>query len=337
MATQTKPIGYLPQDRPPFAAMVALGFQHVITMFPATVLVALLTGFDVGVTLFASGLATVVALLGSGMRIPLYYGSSFSYIAAVAAIVGAEAGGVRVAQGGIIATGVVSILAGLIIRAVGKEALDKVLPPIITGSVAIVIGISLAKTALDMASAGWGIAVFTLVTTILFSVYLRGKGLISMLPVLLGAASKCLLSVALGAVTFGRGRGQVDQRARLYDSYLQVAGNPGHRAHRHRHYPRVDGPPLPDRSVRRPPGRRPGPATAAHPAPHRPEPDPRRRWRRHQRAPRWLRWDELWREQLAHGHHAQLLVPGVGGGGRHHILLSFIGKLGAIVRRCPPP
>ena len=135
MATQTKPIGYLPQDRPPFAAMVALGFQHVITMFPATVLVALLTGFDVGVTLFASGLATVVALLGSGMRIPLYYGSSFSYIAAVAAIVGAEAGGVRVAQGGIIATGVVSILAGLIIRAVGKEALDKVLPPIITGSV----------------------------------------------------------------------------------------------------------------------------------------------------------------------------------------------------------
>ncbi len=89
MAAQTKPVGYLPQDRPPFAAMVALGFQHVITMFPATVLVAILTGFDVGVTLFASGLATVVALLGSGMRIPLYYGSSFSYIAAVVGVVGA--------------------------------------------------------------------------------------------------------------------------------------------------------------------------------------------------------------------------------------------------------
>ena len=83
MAAQTKPVGYLPQDRPPFAAMVALGLQHVLTMFPATVLVAILTGFDVGVTLFASGLATIVALLGSGMRIPLYYGSSFSYIAAV--------------------------------------------------------------------------------------------------------------------------------------------------------------------------------------------------------------------------------------------------------------
>ncbi len=202
MATQTKPIGYLPQDRPPFAAMVALGFQHVITMFPATVLVALLTGFDVGVTLFASGLATVVALLGSGMRIPLYYGSSFSYIAAVAAIVGAEAGGVRVAQGGIIATGVVSILAGLIIRAVGKEALDKVLPPIITGSVAIVIGISLAKTALDMASAGWLVAAFTTLMTIVFSAYLRGRGFVSMIPVLLGALCGYLLAKGIEAGQF---------------------------------------------------------------------------------------------------------------------------------------
>jgi len=194
--------GYLPQDRPPIGALVALGLQHVLTMFPATVLVAILTGFDVGVTLFASGLATIVALLGSGMRIPLYYGSSFSYIAAVIGVVGAEWGGIRVAQGGIVATAVVSVAAGLLIRWVGKEALDKVLPPIVTGSVAIVIGISLAKTALDMASAGWGIAFFTLVTTILFSVYLRGKGLISMLPVLLGAISGYVLSVALGVVTF---------------------------------------------------------------------------------------------------------------------------------------
>ena len=194
--------GYLPQDRPPIGALVALGLQHVLTMFPATVLVAILTGFDVGVTLFASGLATIVALLGSGMRIPLYYGSSLSYIAAVIGVVGAEWGGIRVAQGGIVATAVVSVAAGLLISWVGKEALDKVLPPIVTGSVAIVIGISLAKTALDMASAGWGIAFFTLVTTILFSVYLRGKGLISMLPVLLGAISGYVLSVALGVVTF---------------------------------------------------------------------------------------------------------------------------------------
>ncbi len=201
-AKRTTPIGYLPQDRPPIPALITLGLQHVLTMFPATVLVAILTKFDVGVTLFASGLATIVALLGSGMRIPLYYGSSFSYIAAVVAVVGAKWGGVRVAQGGIVATAFVSIIAGLLIRWVGKDALDKVLPPIVTGSVAIVIGISLASTALSMASKNWGIAFFTLLMTILFSVYLRGKGLIAMIPVLLGAACGYLLSLILGLVEF---------------------------------------------------------------------------------------------------------------------------------------
>ena len=194
--------GYLPKDRPPLLQLLAFGLQHVLTMFPATVLVAILTGFDVGVTLFASGLATIVALVGSGMRIPLYYGSSFSYIAAVAAVVGAKWGGVRVAQGGIIATALVSIIAGLLIRWVGKDKLDKVLPPIITGSVAIVIGISLAKTALDMASANWLVALFTLIMTVLFSVYLKGKGFLAMIPVLLGALCGYVLAAILGLVEY---------------------------------------------------------------------------------------------------------------------------------------
>ena len=202
MSKQDTVYGYLPPDVPKVGALVSLGFQHVLTMFPATVLVAILTGFDVGVTLFASGLATVVALLGSGMRIPLYYGSSFSYIAAVVAVVGAEWGGQQVAQVGIVATSFVSIIAGLVIRWVGKEALDKALPPIITGSVALVIGIALAKTALDMASANWGVAIITLLATILFSVYLRGRGLIGMLPVLLGAVVGYIVSYIVGIMEF---------------------------------------------------------------------------------------------------------------------------------------
>ncbi len=202
MSKQGPVYGYLPPDVPKPGALVSLGFQHVLTMFPATVLVAILTGFDVGVTLFASGLATIIALLGSGMRIPLYYGSSFSYIAAVVAVVGAEWGGQQVAQVGIVATAFVSIIAGLVIRWVGKEALDKVLPPIITGSVALVIGIALAKTALDMASANWAIAIITLLATILFSVYLRGRGLIGMLPVLLGAVVGYITSYIAGIVDF---------------------------------------------------------------------------------------------------------------------------------------
>lgn len=189
--------GYLPPDTPPIGAMISLGFQQVLTMFPATVLVALLTGFDVGVTLFASGLATTIALLASGKRIPLYYGSSFSYIAAILGVMGAEWGGKEIAQVGIIGTAVVNILAGLVIQKAGKEKLDRVLPPVITGSIAIVIGIALAKAALDMATSQWTVALVTLVATIIFSVYLQGRGLLGMLPVLLGAIVGYLTALAL--------------------------------------------------------------------------------------------------------------------------------------------
>src|SRR5512139_385132 len=198
--TQPKITGYLPQDRPGWGAMISLGFQQVLTMFPATVLVAILTKFDVGATLAASGIGTIVALLVTGRRIPLYYGSSFSYITVVVTTMGLYAAdcfndpatvycpeGVRIVQVGIMATGVLEILVGLLIMAVGKEALDKVLPPIITGSVAIVIGIALAGAALGMAGANWTVALITLVITVAFSVYLQGKGLIGMLPILLGA------------------------------------------------------------------------------------------------------------------------------------------------------
>jgi uracil permease len=202
MATveKTKIVGYLPQDRPAWGAMLSLGFQQVLTMFPATVLVAILTKFDVGVTLTASGIGTIVALLVTGRRIPLYYGSSFSYITVVVTTMGLYAGdcfndpttvycpeGVRIVQVGIMGTAVVEILVGLLIMRIGKEALDRILPPVITGSVAIVIGIALAGAALNMASANWAIAFVTLIITIAFSVYLQGKGLIGMLPILLGA------------------------------------------------------------------------------------------------------------------------------------------------------
>lgn len=194
--------GYLPQDRPPVHALISLGFQHVLTMFPATVLVAILTKFDVGVTLFASGLGTVLAILVSGGRIPLYYGGSFAYIAPVVAVAGASWGGPRVAQVGIVATALVNICAGFIIQKVGKQALDRVLPPAITGPIAIVIGVTLAKTALDMASGHWTVALVTLLATILCSVFLQGKGLLGMLPVLLGAAVGYITALSMGLIDF---------------------------------------------------------------------------------------------------------------------------------------
>jgi uracil permease len=199
-APEGRVLGYLPPDVPPPAALVSLGFQHVLTMFPATALVAIITGFDVAVTVFASGLATVVACLGSRNRIPLYYGGSFAYLAAVVGIVTAEYGSLELAQVGVVATGVLNIVVGFVIRAAGKERLDRVLPASITGPIAIVIGIALAKEALDMAVDNWGVAMFTLVLTILFSVYLRGLGLFGMLPVLLGAICGYAIAAVAGVL-----------------------------------------------------------------------------------------------------------------------------------------
>ncbi len=224
MSRKALPVfGYLPNDVPPIGQTILLGLQHVLTMFPATVLVALLVGFHVSTVLMASGIATVVALLlsywGIGKFIPLYYGSSFSYIAATLAITNASYATVapddliRMAQAGIVVTGVINIIVGALVRfAGGKKLIDKLLPPIITGSVAAVIGFALGHSALGMASGTccgvpgdlkwWFTAVATLLATIGFSVYLQGRGFIGMLPILLGAIVGYIVAIPLGLVNF---------------------------------------------------------------------------------------------------------------------------------------
>ena len=204
--------GYLPNEVPPIGRMIVLGFQHVLTMFPATAFCALLTGFHLSTVLFVAGMATIVALILSKWRIgkfiPLFYGSSFSYLTAYLAITNAEWGVpasdelISLMQAGIVVTGVINIIIGFIIKAVGKDAIDKVLPPVITGSVACIIGFGLGFAALDMASANWLIAIISLVVTILLSVYLRGKGFVGMIPILLGAIAGYLVSLPLGLVDF---------------------------------------------------------------------------------------------------------------------------------------
>jgi uracil permease len=99
-------------------------------------------------------------------------------------------------------TGLLNILIGVLIRYVGKKNLDKVLPPEVTGSIATVIGIALAFTALGMAQANWAVSMITLFVTIMLSVYLRGRGFIGMIPILLGALIGYLVSIPLGLVDF---------------------------------------------------------------------------------------------------------------------------------------
>jgi len=215
VAPKRNVFGYLPDDTPPIGAMLSLGLQQVLTMFPATVLVAILTKFDIGVTLLASGLGTIIALLVANRKIPMYYGSSFSYIAVVQTAMTLYAkdcftdpatfycpDGVRIVQVGIIGTAVVEILIGLLIMRVGKARLDTVLPPIVTGSMAMVIGVALSGAALNMASANWGVALLTLFATVMFSVYLRGIGLLGMLPILFGAITGYVISAIFGLVDY---------------------------------------------------------------------------------------------------------------------------------------
>jgi uracil permease len=222
MVTKAKVFGYLPNDTPPVGQMILLGFQHVITMFPATVLCALLMGFPVNTVLLVTGVGTIVALMGSklsmGKFIPLYYGSSFSYIAAVVAItkptfgVPADPHLLSVVQAGFLATGVLNVIVGLLIRvAGGKKALDVVLPASITGPVACSIGIGLGASALNNASGfltdpkgigtWWAVALITLIAAILYSVYLQDKGFIGMLPILLGAITGYIFSAIFGLLS----------------------------------------------------------------------------------------------------------------------------------------
>ena len=234
MATTSKVMGYLPSDTPPFGKMVLLGFQHVLTMFPATVLCALLMHFDVSTVLTVTGFGTIVALLGAKFSIntyiPLYYGSSFSYIAAVTTVIAvlepdlaygevAKPETISIVTAGFIVTGIINILVGLLIRVTGgKKGIDKILPAEITGSVAIIIGIGLAYTALTMASGTccgidpaatpgitlkwWLAAGLTFLAAVVFSVYLQGKGFIGMLPILLAMVFGYLIAIPLGLVDF---------------------------------------------------------------------------------------------------------------------------------------
>ena len=204
--------GYLPEERPTTGKLFLYALQQVIVMFPATITVALFTGFQVSTTIFASGLATLCFIFITGKKIPLYYGSSFAYLSAVASMAYAEGTVEQIAswestkilptelvskaQFGIIMSGFVSIAAGLLVRKFGKDTIEKILPASITGPISMIIGLTLAKKALSDAVPAEGgantnawlvVSLVTLLSTILYSKYL--KGFLGQIPLLLGAVT----------------------------------------------------------------------------------------------------------------------------------------------------
>ncbi|MDR1735180.1 MAG: xanthine permease [Oscillospiraceae bacterium] len=224
MPTDQKQYSFLPDERPPLGKLLIFAVQQILVMFPATVLVAILTGFDIATTIFASGFATICFIFVTGRQIPLFYGSSFSYLAAIGSLMttrmaeGADKlTAIREAQFGIVLSGLVSIAAGLIIMKFGRKLIDKILPATVTGPVAIIIGLSLAGSALNnsfsnmdlsltaSADAKWsvGVALFTLIATIFFSVYL--KGVLSQLPIFFGV----ITGYAAAAIVTATGAAQL--------------------------------------------------------------------------------------------------------------------------------
>ena len=134
-----------PGERLAWPLTIGVGVQHIAAMFGATFLVPIITGFPPSTTLFFSGVGTLIFLALTKNKVPSYLGSSFAFLAPIAAAM--SNGGMAVALGGVVATGVILAVVGLVVNAVGIGWINWLLPPIVTGSIVLIIGLNLAGAA----------------------------------------------------------------------------------------------------------------------------------------------------------------------------------------------
>ena len=134
-----------PGERLAWPLTIGVGVQHIAAMFGATFLVPIITGFPPSTTLFFSGVGTLIFLALTKNKVPSYLGSSFAFLAPIAAAM--SNGGMAVALGGVVATGVILAVVGLVVNAVGIGWINWLLPPIVTGSIVMIIGLNLASAA----------------------------------------------------------------------------------------------------------------------------------------------------------------------------------------------
>ena len=171
---------------------VVLGIQHTVAMFGATVLVPLLTGLNPSVALLAAGVGTLLFHLVTKQMVPVFLGSSFAFIPPI--VLSVERGYSWASIGaGIIGAAVLYITMSIIVTFVGSDVIRRIFPPIVTGPVITVIGITLAPVAISMAEGEWWLAIVTLLATLVAAIYF--KGLFKMLPILTGAVVGYLSAV----------------------------------------------------------------------------------------------------------------------------------------------
>lgn len=181
-----------------------LGFQHVLAMFGATVLVPMLTGLDPAIALFSAGIGTLLFHLCSKGIVPVFLGSSFAFIGAIGLTLQGE--GLAAVKGGVISAGIVYMLISLLIYHVGVDSVKKLFPPIVTGPIIMVIGLRLSPTAIDMAFYADGtfsnrstiIATIVIITMITVSIFF--KGFFKMVPILIAITVGYIVSIMFGIV-----------------------------------------------------------------------------------------------------------------------------------------
>ena len=232
-----------PDERLPAGPTVALGLQHVVAMFGATVLAPLLMGFDPNVAILFSGVGTLIFFFVVGGRVPSYLGSSFSFIAVVIAATAYAGSGpnanLGVALSGIVAAGALYAGIGIVVMAVGYRWIETLMPPVVTGSIVAVIGLNLAPIAVKGISGGtldtW-IGIATIVAVGLVAV--RAPGLARRLPILLGGvAGYALYAICTNALGLGKpidfsgvAECGLDRAAEVHGAGMERAGDRADRA-----------------------------------------------------------------------------------------------------------
>ena len=194
--------------------VILLGFQHMFAMFGSTILVPALTGLSVSATLLFAGLGTLLFHLLSKRKVPAFLGSSFAFLAGYFALApNGERELLPYACFGVALAGLVYLILTGLIKIFGVNRVMKFFPPIVTGPIIIAIGLCLSGTAINSCSTNWIVAIFAILIIVVCNIW--GKGMIKIIPILLGVLGACALCIAL---TLSLGQ-QVD-------GYYTILGNP---------------------------------------------------------------------------------------------------------------
>ena len=209
MELQTSKVNLLldVDQNPPFAKGLLLSLQHVFAMFGATILVPLILGMPVAVALFASGLGTLIYMVATQFKVPVYLGSSFAFISAMAFAMKQMNGDVSAAQSGVVLVGLVYVVVALAVKLIGTKWIDRLLPPIVIGPMIMVIGLGLANSAVTNAGFikdGTVQQITVAIVTFLITAFIntKAKGFLKIIPFLFGIIGGYIVAVLFGLVDF---------------------------------------------------------------------------------------------------------------------------------------